>query len=1409
MGVVEAKSPVRYQSLASMRAVHTQLIEGRRETGETADFLEQVRDFIDSGRQTGALLDSSKDRQAAQSMLDYWDNVLNRAGQITEDPTLYEFDASLAPELPDNACPYLGLDAFREGDETLFFGRQALIEQMHLHLDTQPLLAIVGPSGSGKSSVVLAGLLPKLKIDPEGRAWHYFSPLVPGSRPLINLAQAIKPTAASASWIDSQRLEFFNNPYRLLEIVNERCQDETGWIAPAVLVIDQFEEIFTLTSQSRTRHAFVDNLLNLMHDRSTQHRVIITMRSDFEPQVTGLPKFYPLFQTAVINIAPLQLSELREAIEKPAERVGLKFEDGVVDALLSEILGEPAALPLLQFSLLKLWEKRERNRVTWRAYESLKGGRWALAQSADGFYASLIPEEQLTVRRILLRMVRPGEGLEVTSNRIRRADLYNTGEDPGRVDRVLKKLIDARLVRQTEGETAEDVQVEVAHEALVRNWPQLMEWLEDERERVRKRIRLTIRAEEWKSRDYDDDALLRGQMLHEALTVEDLNDLETQFVQASQTAVEAAQAEKEAIRQRELDQARQLAAEQQKLAEERAEAAIRQGRSLRIMTGLVVLLLVAVVYAGGQTWNATRNAALARDNEQQAIAAQNEAVRNAEAAELARNEAEANALEAELASQAALDAQQEAEAAAAAEAEARQAADEARAAAEKNEEEAERQRQIAEEQRVASEQQTRQVIAFSLAADALSQLNNDAQLGLLLALEAVHTPLDGGDQPPAVAEEALYLALQKVQLLLNLTGHTDAVQEVAYSADGRYIATVGDDAQVKIWDAMSGQVLHTISRQGQVNHVAFHANGRYLAIGTRSGFVIYWDVENQRVASVLEPVFGAVTALAFAADSSDLIVGYENGSARYWSLNNPLDPRVIHNQFREHEGMITDVAFAPDGIHYATAGQDGRIVLHQIENGATLFTLGPLPVITEADNVDNDPLSVNAIAFLPNAENDAPLLFAGMSDGTARVWDWQAQTLLDTWTGHANAVLDIALSPEGGRFVTASSDRTAKVWDVETGRALYTLTGHTGSISSIAFAPDGSRFVTASVDNTARVWDVIPGLTPAVLTGHTAGVNDVVVNAERSLIVTAGQDGTAKVWRFDNGELVRTLGAHNGPVNRLALSPNGRFLASASDDQVANVWDLNDFSLVANFIIHQAPLTDVAFSPDSTLIATGSEDGMVRLWGLDNVASPIASFEFPDQSEIRAVAFDPQGVQMAIGDVNGRIGIWTIADQTFVTTIAAHNQAINDLVFAADSTLYSASDDGTAKRWNVQTEELTLTFSGHGGTVVGLALSADGTRLATTSSDRTTKLWNTDTGQTVRTLFGHTSTVNGVVFYESDEAAFVVTGSTDRTAQVVELESIEDLFVLGVDLVKRPLTEAECQQYLPELDCFTVTLGEE
>jgi len=515
MSPIETLVPVSesaFHSLSALRNAHGELLRSQPPAGAEPGLVASVESFLRRGQATGALLDSPDDRWSAQSALDYWATVLYRLGRRDVDSVLQDFEPELSPVLAADLCPYVGLAAFREGDHKRFFGRTGLIGRMVAHLRDGRLLAASGPSGGGKSSVVLGGLLPALAAGalPGSKDWRYLPTMVPGSEPLRNLARTLLPAGAEpALWITEQADKLQADPEHLARLLEHAGE-------PAVLVVDQFEEIFALCKDNRTQQAFIDSLLSLLQNEEPRHRVILTMRSDYATHIVRYQELERRWKEAKISVTPLGPAELREAIERPAAQAGLKFEDRLVAKLVDDILGEPAGLPLLQFTLLKLWESRERNRVTWAAYQRLGGCRMALAHCADELYDSLIPEEQVTAKRILLQMVQPSEGLEVTSNRVPKENLDRIGEDPGRVKRVLDKLIDARLIRLTPGETLADDQVEVAHEALVRNWPKLVDWLDQSRVELVTGRRLKARADEWERLGNSKSELLSRQELRDA-----------------------------------------------------------------------------------------------------------------------------------------------------------------------------------------------------------------------------------------------------------------------------------------------------------------------------------------------------------------------------------------------------------------------------------------------------------------------------------------------------------------------------------------------------------------------------------------------------------------------------------------------------------------------------------------------------------------------------------------------------------------------------------------------------------------------------------------------------------------------------------------------------------------------------
>ncbi|KAA3656289.1 MAG: hypothetical protein DWQ04_31550 [Chloroflexi bacterium] len=1374
-----------YQSLFEMRAEHARLVQLRRSDGITPSFLEQILTFIKRGKGIGVLLDTVKDRQAGQSLLDYWENVLNRKGDESIDPTLDEFDPLLSPEIPDDKCPFLGLDAFRVDNKKYFFGRHRLVEQLIQHLQDNRLLAVVGPSGSGKSSVVLAGLLPVLQNDgiDGSQTWDYLQPFVPGSRPLLNLARAIRPKGSRYDWASRQVKLFLNDPTQLATLLSERESSE-----PVVVVIDQFEELFTLCQNENESEAFVQNLMQVVRNENGRNFIILTMRTDFEANIARFPTFQPLFESALISIMPLSASELRDAIERPAEIVGLKFEEGVVDALLKDILGEPAALPLLQFTLLKLWEKRQRNRVTWEAYQQLEGGRRALANSADELYDALITEDQNTVKNILLRMVRPGEGLEVTSNRVRRSVLYEAGIANDRVDRVLQRLVDARLVRRITGDSVENEQVELAHEALVRNWPRLVEWLEDERENIRRRLRFTAAAEQWESMGRDKSVLLRGLVLAEALTFSNLNPLEDAFIVASRTAVADEEAEKRAVQERQLAQANELAETQRKRAEEREIS----NKRLSILAVALAVLVFILIFATG---SARKNRNIADQNANDAKLAQEletEARATAEASAVLAVEAQQLEASARAAAEASAQlAEENAQQAAENEAlavEAQKLEAEARVAAEAN-------ALLAEEAKNEAERQAQEVIARNLVNNANEQRESNPELSLLLALEAVNIGLSSDDPVPNVAAESLYQILQSFQLKRVFSGHEDEVSDLAFSPDGTRLATTSLDRTVKIWDVATGQNLLALGEhKSVVTSVSFNQDGTILATGSLNGFIILWNVETGGLINVLGSSNVAVHSVSFHTDGIRLVAGYDDGTVRVWNRRTFRSELVLTG----HVGAVSDVVFNRDGTRFASVGEDGRIILWRAEDGFLIYS------VNAESGEDENPLIVNTVAFTASGDR----LITGNEDGSIKIWDVESGQFLQKILAHTSAVYDIKVNGDGTRFATASGDGTVKVWDINTSQTLFALLGHEGVVTAVSFSADDQWLATASQDRTARVWRAETVLSPQFLTGHRDTVNHLSFSPQNDLVATASNDNTARIWRLEDGQMLFDLGKHNSAVRDVVFSPDGELLVTSGDDGVAWIWDVMTGESVAALVDHGGPVTAVSFNSDGTLLATASDDGFVRVWDRDTWS---IQFEInhrhlieDDTVSVRAVVFHPNGEQLLSGDNLGNVVLWDVDGETAVSQWLAHEEAVvNDIAFnPGGSQFATAGSDGVVRLWSTDLEEPISTLVGHSGAVWSVTFYQDGERVATASADSTVKLWDSSSSQLLRTIAAHRAPVRDVAV--SNDGLRIATASADRTAQISTLDMAEDLFAKANGLVTRSLTVEECKVYMPESTCPTV-----
>lgn len=1299
----------RFASLAAMSASHRDLLKRHREQGDTPEITGSVEQFILRGRATGALLDDEDDRWVAQGLLDYWATKVYRTGYEPPDGTLDEFDPGLAPELPDDLRPYVGLDAFRENENDVFFGRQALVGAALEILKSHRLLAVVGPSGSGKSSLAFGAVLPKLKSGalPGSEGWRYFKRFTPGQSPLRELARLVRPEGAGDGWVDEQSQTFLHSSSHFTLLIEHDVK------TPAVIMVDQFEEIFTLCADEDARQAFIGNLVGLVQSPNARHILILALAADAVSQVARLPRLQALLENGSLVVNPPNAAELRDTVLKPAELVGLKFEDGLVEELVRGVLGEPAALPLLQFTLLKLWENRERNRLTWAAYRKIGGGRKALAHSADELYNSFSPDDQAACKRILLRLVRPTEGFEVGLNRVQRSLLYRPGEDRERVDRVLDGLLKAHLLRQMEGESPDDAQIEVAHEALVRNWPLLVEWLDEERANLRNRLRLAAAARQWKQLGREKGALLRGVMLHIAESYHDLSELEQEFVQASRDAAEAARREKEAARQRELEQAQALAlarqrelekaqelAEEQKrradVEEQRAQEQTRTAQQLRRRAIFLTLALIFVaVFAFGTVGFARQSIGYARQADLNA----QDAEQQASTANAASTDAVANEQYANYASTLAV-AQQITAQAASTEAVAQQGT----AVAESS---------IAATAQAEAEWQASIAFSRELASEAFYYLDFDPPLAMLLSVEA-HRAYDTFE-----SRDAMLVGLQR-----NL-----------------------DQSTVQVGDPL-------LSESGYVNSVAFSRDGKVLAYGTADGAIVLWDVAEGAQLRELDGHTAQVFNLAFSPDGKTLASAGADGVAILWDY---AAGAQIYETPRANVGILS-VAFSPDGKTLAIGREDSRIVLWDVAKQESLRVL------------EGHRDRVWSVAWSP----DGKRLASASGDSTARIWDVaKGGLLLNLRGGHTRAVRSVAWSPGGEWLASASQDGTIVLWDAASGKpAGEPLTDHNGEVLSVAFSRDGRILASGSSDRTVILWDMATLKPIDVLFDHSHWVMSVAFSPDSRYLASGSIDKSVVLREVvTQQQLGQSLPGGKGPVLSIAVDGGGSVLMAVRPaGGPVSLWNYTTNTRLAQLGAYQV----AALSADGKIAALGSRDGAITLFSIaDNKALPVVFARL--DTTVLSLALSPDGKLLASStcgetDVNGfctdnRVQIWDaasgklIADQT-----TPHTDLILSLAFSDDAMLLATgSQDKTIILWQWDAATLTqfgLPLAGHTDKVTALAFGLHSATLASGSGDGTLILWDGGTLQPMgEPLSGHTGAVAGAAFYP--DGAALISGSSD------------------------------------------------
>ncbi len=515
-----------FGSLLELRRAHSELMRSARDRAHISELTQRIRDFLARAAATGAVLRASDEREAAQNILDYWNaSLLTMRGVDRSSFTttqLEPVDESLAPDLSNKPNPYTGLSAFDEKSADQFYGREEAVRILLEKIKRHPIVFIIGPIGSGKSSLVMAGLLPLLAASTrrEETAWAILPTVIPGTEPLEALLRALYRSGQRgdrldfAQWIAEQKSRLKREPDAICDLIDLPTGNRS-----AILVVDQFEEVFTQCRNPAERDAFVAALVALTQATEIQFKIVLIIREDMAEQSLQLAPIRPFAQDldARFSPPPPTRGELLQMITLPAKAVGLEFDEGIVDDLCKAVLGEVTALPLLQFTLSQLWAAREGNRVTWAVYRQVGRPREALRHTTERVYSSLSPEDQAVAKDIFLKLIAPsasGAGAAVR-RRVRRVVLMQLPE-PDRVNRVLEQFVEAGLIRLTPGLSADDDRFEIAHEALVANWPLLEEWLREERQKSERKLQVITTARLWQQSGHKPGYLPFGAALKEA-----------------------------------------------------------------------------------------------------------------------------------------------------------------------------------------------------------------------------------------------------------------------------------------------------------------------------------------------------------------------------------------------------------------------------------------------------------------------------------------------------------------------------------------------------------------------------------------------------------------------------------------------------------------------------------------------------------------------------------------------------------------------------------------------------------------------------------------------------------------------------------------------------------------------------
>ncbi|MEQ9032326.1 MAG: protein kinase [Aggregatilineales bacterium] len=1112
--------------------------------------------------------------------------------------------------LPEPQNPYKGLGAFQAADAQNFFGRENLTQKLLKRLvdegEHNRFLTVVGPSGSGKSSVVKAGLIPALwRGDFPGSENWYIIDLLPGAHPIDELEVALFQITADKTINLREQLE--RDARGLVRVANMVLPDDGSEL---LIVIDQFEEVFTLVNDEPERRHLLRLLRESVTDPRSRVRIITTLRADYYDRPLQYTEIADLIRDRVETVLPLSAEELEQAISEPANQQGVTFEDGLVSRIVSDVHYQPGSLPLLQYALTELFERRSGRELTLQAYHEIGGTGGALANRADEVYQEYAEEGQELIRQLFLRLVTLGEGAEDTRRRVERSELLEITSNKDLMDEVIDHYADSRLLSLDHDPGSRRPTVEVAHEAILREWERLRQWLNNSREDIRQQRLVAGAAEAWESGKRDNSYLLTGTRLEQAhkwceKTELALTPLEKDYIRFS---LEEAQA-------KELAQTRQL---------ERESALERRSQTiLRLLVGVFAVAAIVAIGLSIVAVNFGAEASRERDNAEENFL-RAERIRLAAQAQIALDRGEDVRIPALLALRSLeLGYSPEADGAllqALSRTFSRQTYightgqgitgvsfinDNNRILTSSTDGTVRMWDTFSGEELRRFVGHVGNVSEFRVFPDEetlltggddgtirLWNLNTGEEVEILLDMEVRIRNLDLSPNGSllATSDQAGGLSIWEVDgmaLRFELIGHTELVNQLEFSADGTILTSASNDGTVKLWDMRSGQIIQDLDGHAAgVWATTFSPDGRLIATASIDRTLRLWDSETGEEVQRFIGHTGVATNIVFSPNGQVVASsGPEDLEVFLWNVASGQQIRKLDG----HSNGGTVLTFSSDGQYLLSGSLDSvpRLWIMQDETEPRLFTR----VLD----------SVHANTIRAASLSDGNEHLSTVSDnGVVRIWSVSQQTVVDEFvTMRTNPVSAAAVSNSQQFIVTGTNDGDVDLWDATTGEQIRQYTGHTERITSVKFSETSRMFITGSDDNDVILW-TIDDETPVIqFTGHNVPITDVAISQDEHLVISSSEDGTVILWNVENGAEIRRYAVDNeGIVLSVALSPDGRFLLTGCDDNTAQVWDVESGEMIQQFVGHTGEIEAVRFSENGQIAMTGSRDTTVRFWDI-------------------------------------------------------------------------------------------------------------------------------------------------------------------------------------------------------------------